>query len=189
MVSRKYDDMLRVLKESRAYSEDIIMGELRRLLTAKSQFKMVGPVIFVCTRIGEVGSALFKNTQDLDEQDVTLSEGEARHIVDRVHALGLYSVAESERRKRMMIPVEETPEEDLRNYITASSRKYVIVSVDKGENWLHCRCVSSLKHKGGMVISHVDKFVLVCLYESPMSASDAVNLSIEIETKVKKMGV
>ena len=57
--------------------EKELMKNLRPLLPSKYQFHITGPVIFVCTRIGEIGSALFSETKDVDEQDVTFSKEEA----------------------------------------------------------------------------------------------------------------
>ena len=66
-----------MVKDLSGFDEKELMKNLRPLLPSKYQFHITGPVIFVCTRIGEIGSALFSETKDVDEQDVTFSKEEA----------------------------------------------------------------------------------------------------------------
>lgn len=182
----KYDVMLEELRATK-YTEQGIVENLRPLLPSKYQFHIYGPILFICTRIGEIGSALFAATKDVDEQDVTLTPEEAVELVERCHRLGLHSKKETERRKKLKTPFTIPTEEDTKAYITASGRKYLIMS--QNTDFVHARCASSLKHKGGMMISRLDKLLLVCLYESPMSSSDAVDISMKIEKTVNELGI
>ena len=169
------------------FDEKEMIKSLRPLLPSKYQFHITGPIIFVCTRIGEIGSALFSETKDVDEQDVTFSKNEAHELVNRVYDLGFFSDTEIERRKELKIEKHQPSQESLSSYITVSSRKYLIVSCKN--NWVHCRCASSCKHRGGLIIARLNKLILCCLYESPMKSSDAFNIAMKIEAKVKTLDI
>ena len=176
-----------MVKELSGFDEKELMKNLRPLLPSKYQFHITGPVIFVCTRIGEIGSALFSETKDVDEQDVTFSKEEAHELVNRVYDLGFFSEAEIERQKEMKIEKQQPSPESLSSYITISMRKYLIVSCKN--NWIHCRCASSCKHRGGLIVARLNKMILCCLYESPMKSSDAFNIAMAIEKEVKTMDI
>ena len=62
---QSYDGQIKRLRRENT------VQNLRPLLPSKYQFHINGPIIFVCTRIGDIGSALFSATKDVDEQDVT----------------------------------------------------------------------------------------------------------------------
>ena len=176
-----------MMDKLKGYDEKMLVQNLRPLLPSKYQFHINGPIIFVCTRIGDIGSALFSATKDVDEQDVTFSKEEAYALADRVYDLGFLSDSELERQKAMNVEKRLPDAESLKSYITISSRKYLIVSCNK--YWAHCRCASSRKHRGGLIIARLDKLILCCLYEAPMKSSDSFNIATAIERKVKSLDI
>ena len=48
-----------MMDKLKGYDEKMLVQNLRPLLPSKYQFHINGPIIFVCTRIGDIGSALF----------------------------------------------------------------------------------------------------------------------------------
>ena len=184
MSGLRFKAMMENLKD---YDEKLLVQNLRPLLPSKYQFHINGPIIFVCTRIGDIGSALFSATKDVDEQDVTFSKEEAYALAERVYDLGFLSDSEMERQKALNVEKRQPDAESLKSYVTISSRKYLIVSCNK--YWIHCRCASSRKHRGGLIIARLDKLILCCLYEAPMKSSDAFNIATAIEKKVKSLDI
>ena len=119
------------------------------LLPSKYHFELRSPVVFVCTRIGEIGSALFTSTTATDDKDVTLIARESRGLMDFIR------------------------DPDASTFITASGRKFVLCSQQGA--WFHGRCISSKRHRGGIIISCFDGgLILVCVYEKPMTVFDAM---------------
>ena len=134
---------------SAAADAQLIQSRLKPLLPSKYHFELRLPVVFVCTRIGEIGSALFTSTTATDDKDVTLTASESRGLVDFVH------------------------NPDFSQFITASGRKFVMCSQQAG--WFHGRCISSKRHRGGIIISCFEGgVILVCVYEKPMTVFDAM---------------
>ena len=134
----------------------LLQSKLKPLLPSKYHFELRMPVVFVCTRIGEIGSALFTSTTASDDKDVSLTAAEARGLVAFVR------------------------HPDARRYTTASGRKFLMCS-HQGR-WLHGRCISSIRHRGGIIISTLTGgLVLVCVYEKPMSVYDAMAVASKIE--------
>ena len=133
-----------------------LQDKLKPLLPSKYHFELRFPVVFVCTRIGEIGSALFTSTTATDDKDVTLTSTESLGLVDFVR------------------------DPDPSKLITASGRKFVICS-HQG-NWFHGRCISSTRHQGGILLScFTGGLFLVCVYEQPMTVFDAMKVAEKIE--------
>ena len=129
---------------------------LKPLLPSKYHFELRIPVVFVCTRIGEIGSALFTSTTATDDKDVTLTLTESIGLVDFIK------------------------DPDQKKLITASGRKFVICS--QQGNWFHGRCISSTRHQGGILLSKfTGGLILVCVYENPMTVFDAMKVASKIE--------
>jgi hypothetical protein len=136
-----------------------LQENLKPLLPSKYHFELRNPVVFVCTRIGEVGSALFTSTTATDDKDVTLTATESQGLVDFVC------------------------NPDPTKLITASGRKFVICS-HQG-NWFHGRCISSRRHQGGIILSSFKGgLILVCVYENPMTVFDAMKVASKIEANL-----
>ena len=136
-----------------------LQENLKPLLPSKYHFELRIPVVFVCTRIGEVGSALFTSTTATDDKDVTLTATESQGLVDFVC------------------------NPDPTKLITASGRKFVICS-HQG-NWFHGRCISSRRHQGGIILSSFKGgLILVCVYENPMTVFDAMKVASKIEANL-----
>jgi hypothetical protein len=136
-----------------------LQENLKPLLPSKYHFELRIPVVFVCTRIGEIGSALFTSTTATDDKDVTLTSTESMGLVDFVR------------------------NPDTTKLITASGRKFVICSHEG--KWFHGRCISSSRHQGGIILSCFEGgLILVCVYENPMTVFDAMKVASKIEEKL-----
>ena len=132
---------------------------LKPLLPSKYHFELRIPVVFVCTRYGEVGSALFTSTTATDDKDVTLTAEESLGLIDFVR------------------------NPDPTQLITASGRKFIVCS--QQGNWFHGRCVSSTRHQGGILLScFKGGLILVCVYENPMTVFDAMKVASKIDEKL-----
>ena len=119
------------------------------------------PVIFFCTRIGELGSALYLRDSGKDEVNPSLSQTDVRKLC-------LFS----------QNPTAE-------KILVAAGRKFLVTKARA--NWAHGRCLTSVRHRGGILVTRLGcGYTLVCIYEGKSKHHDVLAISIEIEKKLGK---
>eukprot|EP00948_MAST-09A_sp_MAST-9A-sp1_P001512 g1512.t1 len=173
--------------------------ELKKILPAKYQFKFDPPVIFLSTRTGTVGSALF-NIQDAKGEgngplipEVTHQDAqslvERLNLFQRIYACGSSNftgksdLSTLKQNLRYISTMPSTTEIAKANSaLSLCGRKYVVFS--RSPRHAHGRYLHNSPTQGeqhGIYVALTSHFLVVYLYEKPMHSFDAEKLVLEVQ--------
>ena len=151
------------MRSSRHVLEGALREALDPIIPSTYHVELKIPLIFACTRVGELGSALYVASESADANP-SISMSDVRTIIRFC----------------------DSP--DAGSVISAAGRKFLVTSVRP--KYVHARCVSSIAHRGGLFLTRSQArsgYTIAVMYEAPSDVHEATDIAAAIEKEIKSL--